>query len=134
MNLRLILLLSLFGLAMALGSVFLIPAALEPIIWLAIFLFCAWIIANNYSGNYFMFGFLLSIFNSVWIITIHSIFYGDYIFRHLDQAEILDHLPLHNSPRLMIVLVDLVMSLISGLILGLFSLAAARIVKKRDRK
>lgn len=134
MNLRLILLLSLFGIGMAFGSVFWIPAFLEPILWLAIFVFCAWVIANYFSGKYFMSGFLLSLFNGVWIIIVHSIYYGDYIFRHLDQAKLMQHLPFHNSPRLMILLTDVIISLIYGLILGFFSLAAAQIVKRRNRE
>ncbi len=42
MNWKLILQLSLFGLAMAVGTVFVIPSNVEPLFWLAIFAVCAY--------------------------------------------------------------------------------------------
>lgn len=130
MNLRLILLLSFFGLFMAFGTVFWIPFLLEPFIWFIIFILCAWIIARRSSGNYFLQGFLLSLFNSVWVIAIHLIFYGDYIFSHLNEAAMLQNMPWHNSPRILIFITGVIIGIISGVILGLFSVIASRITKK----
>jgi hypothetical protein len=46
MNWKLVFQLSLFGLAMALGTVFFIPSSIEPLCWLIIFLVCAYILQS----------------------------------------------------------------------------------------
>lgn len=53
MNWNLIFKLSFFGLAMALGTVYFIPSAIEPFCWLIIFIICAYFIAKNCSKAYF---------------------------------------------------------------------------------
>ena len=67
MNRKLILQLSLFGLAMGIATVFVIPSNIEPIFWLVIFGICAYIIATRCSGRYFLHGLFVSLVNSVWI-------------------------------------------------------------------
>ena len=47
MNWNLVLRLSLFGLAMGIATVFVIPSNLEPLFWLAIFVVCAAIISKQ---------------------------------------------------------------------------------------
>ena len=47
MNWKLIFGLSLFGLAMAIATVFVIPSKIEPFFWLAIFIICAIVIAKG---------------------------------------------------------------------------------------
>ena len=69
MNWKLILLLSLFGLAMGIATVFFIPSNIEPVFWCIIFLICAWIIAKRARGHFFLHGLLVSIVNSVWIVS-----------------------------------------------------------------
>src|SRR2546430_17102735 len=66
---RLILELSLFGLAMAVATVFVIPSSVEPIFWLAIFVVCAYLIAKRAPGKFFLHGFLVSLVNCFWITT-----------------------------------------------------------------
>ena len=43
MSWKLIFGLSLFGLAMAFATVYVVPSAIEPWIWLGIFVFCAFV-------------------------------------------------------------------------------------------
>ena len=52
MNWALIARLSLFGLAMGVATVFLIPSTIEPLFWLVIFAICACIIAIRAPGQY----------------------------------------------------------------------------------
>jgi len=49
MNWKLILQLSLFGLAMAFATVFVVPSNIEPLLWLPIFVICAYLIAKRGS-------------------------------------------------------------------------------------
>jgi len=73
MNTKLIFQLSLFGLAMAIATVFWIPSNIEPIFWVVIFIICAYLIAKKSTGKYFLHGLLVSIVNSVWITAAHII-------------------------------------------------------------
>lgn len=76
MNWKLIFQLSLFGLAMAVATVALVPSSVEPFCWLVIFVICAYIIAKNAPGKYFLHGFMTSLVNSVWITSAHVLFYS----------------------------------------------------------
>jgi hypothetical protein len=130
MNWKLIFTLSLFGLAMAIATVFWIPSNIEPIFWLLIFLFCAYQVAKNASDKYFLYGFLISLVNCVWITSVHILFAETYLFNHPNEAAMMQTMPMPDSPRLMMAMTGPVVGIISGLVLGLFSWIASKIVKK----
>jgi len=130
MNLRLILALSLFGLAMAIATVYVIPSNIEPFCWLAIFLICAFVIAKRAPGKFFLHGFLVSILNSVWITGAHGILINAYMPRHPQEAAMMVKMPLHHHPRLLMLIMGPVIGVASGLILGLFSWIASKLVKR----
>ena len=131
MNYKLIFQLSLFGLAMAIATVFWIPSNVEPIFWLLIFIIFAYFIALKSSGKYFMTGFMVSIFNCVWIVAGHIIFYQTYLVNHAQEAEMMTKMPLPDSPRLMMLMTGPIIGIISGLILGLFAFIASKIMQKK---
>jgi len=58
-NGKLILRLSLFGLAMAVATVFVVPQRAEPFLWLPIFVYCAYVIAKSVPERPFVHGLLL---------------------------------------------------------------------------
>jgi hypothetical protein len=129
MNWKLIFQLSLFGLAMGVATVFLIPSKIEPAFWLVIFLFCAYVIAKRRPAMLFLHGLLLGLANSVWITAAHVLLFDTYIARHAQEAAMMQSMPMPGSPRLMMTLTGPVVGLISGVILGLFVLAAGKLVK-----
>jgi hypothetical protein len=129
LNWKLIFRLSLFGLAMAIATVYWIPSRIEPVFWLVIFLICAYIIARNCTGRYFLHGFLTSLVNCIWITSAHVLLYSTYIARHPAEAAMAAKMPLPEHPRLMMLLTGLVAGIIFGLILGLFAFIASKIVK-----
>ncbi len=129
MNWKLILQLSLFGLAMAIGTVYFIPSDIEPVFWLVIFLVCAFLIAKNCSEKYFLTGLLVSLANCVWITSAHIIFFNDYALNHPEEMAMT---PEGMSPRLMMLVMGPVVGAVSGVVLGLFSLVASKILKKKD--
>ena len=131
MNRKLIFQLSLFGLAMGLATISLITQNIEPIFWLIIFIICAYIIAKNCSGKYFMHGFLVSIVNSIWITTIHILFFQTYLANHPDEISMMAQFPMPYSPRIITLLSGLPFGAAFGLILGLFSFIASKIVKRK---
>jgi len=130
MNWRLLFSLSLFGLAMGLVTVSLVPSLVEPFFWLIIFLICAYLIAKYAPGKYFLHGFVLSLLNSVWITSSHIILYHSYISHHADMADMSSKTAMVNHPRLLMALLGPLFGVLFGLIMGLFAFIASRFVKK----
>src|SRR5262245_47636386 len=131
MNWKLIVQLSLFGLAMGVATVFLIPATVEPLFWLLIFGISAYIIATRVSARHFLHGLMVSLVNSVWITASHILLFDRYIANQQQEAAMMASMPLPDSPRLMMALTGPVIGVLSGLVLGLFSVVASRIVSRR---
>jgi hypothetical protein len=131
MNWKLIIQLSLFGLAMGLLTVFVIPSNIEPLFWLVIFAICAYIIATQAPGRYLLHGLLVSLVNSVWITAAHVLFFDNYIVNHQPEMAMMASMPLPNSPRTMMALMGPIVGAASGVVLGLFSVGARYLVVRR---
>jgi len=129
MHWKLIFQLSLFGLAMGIATVFLIPSKIEPLFWLAIFLVCAYVIAKELPGKHFVYGLLVSIVNSVWITAAHMLLFDQYVANHQQEAEMMKSMPL--PPRAMMALTGPAIGVVSGLVLGLFAFVAGKLVTPR---
>ena len=130
MNWKLIFQLSLFGLVMAVATVFWIPSKIEPVFWLIIFVICAYLIAKNCSGKYFLHGFLVSLVNCVWITAAHVLFFTTYMANHPEMRTMSAQMPLQSHPRLMMLIMGPFFGVIFGLVLGLFAFIAGKIIKK----
>jgi len=134
MNWKLIFGLSLFGLAMAFATVYWVSPKMEPIIWLAIFLICAYLIGKNAPGKYFLHGFLVSIVNCVWITGVHIYLSAEYLAHHSQETE--QYAKMNSELGLSVaksmLLVGPMIGIVSGLILGLLAFAAARIIDLID--
>jgi hypothetical protein len=126
---KLILQLSLFGLFMAIATVYFIPSNIEPVCWLAIFIFCAFLIAKYCTEKYFQNGLLVSLLNAIWITSAHILLFQTYIANHPQEASMLTKMPVPDKPRLMMLMTGLVIGIISGLILGSFAFIASKIIK-----
>jgi hypothetical protein len=134
MNWKIIFQLSVFGLIMAVATVFLIPEKAEPIFWLFIFIFSAYVIAKTVSKKYFLHGFCVSLVNCVWITAAHIIFYSTYITNHPSVVKMSAEYPfLPAHPRLAMLIMGPLFGIGFGLILGLFAFIASLIVKKKAR-
>lgn len=132
MNLKLLLQLSLFGLIMAFATVSLIPEKYEWIFWLVIFVFCAYVIAKVGTGKYFLHGLVLSVFNSVWITAVHLFCFNSYTAHHPDMAAMSNNMGYFTThPRMLMLVLGLPFGVAFGIILGLFTFVASKIVKHR---
>ena len=131
MKWKLIFGLSLFGFAMAPLTAFLIPGKIEPAFWLPVFLLCAYMIAKNAPGKFFLHGFFVSMVNSVWISSAHILFFDSYMKLNPQMWEMNSHMPMPEHPRLMMLIMAPVFGAGFGLILGLFSFIASKIMKKK---
>lgn len=134
MNWKLILQLSLFGMAMTIATVFLIPSNIEPLFWLVIFAICAYIIARRCSGRYFLHGLLVSVVNGVWITASHILLFDRYITNHPAEASMMQSMPLPDSPRLMMAPTGPIFGVVSRIVLGLFAVVAARLTRARTNR
>jgi hypothetical protein len=130
MNWKLIFQLSLFGLAMAFATVFWITSKIEPVFWLVIFVLCAYLIVRNCAGKYFLHGFMVSIFNSIWITGIQIAFFATYMANHPDMEQMSANMPLSDHPRLMMLITGPLIGVVSGLILGFFAFLAGKLMNK----
>jgi hypothetical protein len=127
MSWKLIFALSMFGLAMGIATVFVIPSKVEPIFWLVIFVVCAVIIAMRSPGKYFLHGLCVSLVNSVWITAAHVALFDTYVASHAQEAAMAKNMPV--PPRVAMLLTGPVIGLVSGLVLGLFSFVASKLIK-----
>lgn len=130
MNWKLIFQLSFFGLIMAFATLSLIPEKIEPVFWLVIFIFCAWVIAKRAGGKYFLHGFVLSLANSVWITIVHSIFCLTYMTNHPDMSPDKMHMPLsmQDHPREVMLILAPFFGAAFGLVQGLLAFIASKFV------
>ena len=117
--------------AMGFATVFFIPSNVEPLFWLLIFIICAYLIARYATGKYFLHGLLVSIVNSIWISATHAAFFYAYIASHPEYLKMTESAPamIAEHPRRMMLVTGPIIGVISGLILGLFSWIASKLVK-----
>lgn len=131
MNWKLIIRLSVFGLAMGIATVFVIPSNIEPLLWGGIFVISAYFIAKECADRLFLHGLLVSMANSVWITATHILLFDRYVANHPEEMAMMATLPLAGSPRLMTVLLGPIFGLVSGLVVGLFAVVAGKFVLAR---
>ena len=113
---------------MAIGSVWWIPGNIELVIWLGIFVYCAYMVAQQAPGKYFLHGFLISMVNCIWVTSAHIVFFADYAASHPEEMEMSAKMTTH--PRMMMAIMGPVFGAVMGLFLGLFCYVAAKIARK----
>src|SRR5687768_12813097 len=125
MNDKLVLVLSLFGLAMGIATVFWIPPTVEPFFWLVALGISAWQIAERAGAHYFLHGALVGLANSVWVTTAHVLLFDSYIAGHPREAAMVAGM---GSPRLMMAAVGPAIGLVSGCIIGVTAVLIAKLM------
>lgn len=122
--------LSLFGLAMGIATVFVIPSNIEPLFWLVIFAISASVIARRCSDRHFVHGLLVGLANCVWVTGAHVLFFHQYIANHPQEAAMMASMPLPDSPRLMMAMVGPVVGAVSGAVIGVFAVVAGKLLRR----
>jgi hypothetical protein len=131
MNWKIIFLLSLFGLAMGIATVFVIQSNIEPLFRLVIFVISAFVIARATASRHFLHGLLVGIVNSVWITGAHILFVNQYLANHAKEAAMMQNMPRPDSPRLMMALGGAIAGLVSGAVIGILAFIAGKLLKPR---
>jgi len=117
---------------MAIVTISLIPQNIEPVFWLVIMITIAFIVAKKAPGKYFLHGFLISIFNCIWITIAHVLFASTYLPNHPQYQQMIASMPdvMRNHERITMIILGLPFGIAFGLVLGLFCFIASKIVKK----
>jgi hypothetical protein len=131
-NWGLILQLSLFGLVMAFATVFIVPSNVEPLVWLVIFVICAFLIAKRAPGKVFLHGLLLGVANSVWITGVHVALFDQYLAHHAREAAMMKTMTVPIPPRLLMACVGPIVGVVSGVIIGLFAVVVGLIARPKS--
>lgn len=131
MNWRTVVELSLFGLVIGIGTVFVIPSTVEPLLWIVVFVASAYVIARRCPGQEFVHGLLVGIANSVWVTAAHVVFFVRYLANHPQEAAMMSSMPFPDSPRLMMSMVGPVIGVVSGALIGLLALLARKLLGGR---
>jgi hypothetical protein len=129
MNWPLIVRLSLFGLAMGVGTVFFSFSGIEPFLWIAIFLISASLIAWQCPHRRFLHGLIVGVANGIWITATHIVFFTHYMGGHAREAAMMKSMPLPHWPRLMMVITGPVVGIMSGILIGALALVIGHFLK-----
>lgn len=129
MNWKLIFGLSLFGLAMAAGTVFAISPRVEPFFWPVIFTVCAFVIARQAAGRPFLHGLLLGIVNGVWVTGAHLLFFDRYLAGHRQEAGMMLSSRSAVPPKLLMATVGAAVGVVSGVVIGVLAYAVSKLLK-----
>ncbi len=132
MNWKLILSLSILGVAMAIAGVFGFSGMTSTIVWLLIFIIYAVIIVWKAKNRYFLHAFLVSVLNGLWIGIVQAVFITTYFANHHVISRIYKMLPLNSHRRVLMVITGVLIGVISGPITGLITFAAGRLMKRRS--
>lgn len=127
MNWRLIVLASMFGLAMAFATISMISSSVEPVVWLIIFLIIAYLLGTQAKAHVFLHGLCVGILNSVWITGAHVFFVDTYLANHANEANMMAMGPMPHHPRIMMMVIGPLVGVVSGIIIGLLSMLAAKV-------
>jgi hypothetical protein len=130
MNWKLVISLSAFGVVMGLASFFGVTKGFEPLIWPIIGIFCALWIARKAGQKYFLHGFFTGVIGGASAPLLQALFFSTYIANNPRAAEDLKQLPAGFSAQTFFFILVPIIALISGLMLGLLSWVAGRIVRR----
>jgi len=134
MKWTLILRLSLIGFALALVSIFFTSPNLEPVLWLAVFLYYAYAIGKYTPSWRFLHGLLVGILSSIWVVGTRDVFLARYLIAHPREVAMMDMLHANGiaaSPRLIMSFTGLTVGLLEGIVIGVFAIVAGMMIRPR---
>lgn len=122
MNWKLILLLSLFGLAMGILTISLLPESVEPYCWPVVMIVSGWLIARRAGGKYFMHGVALGLVNCIWVTAAHEVWLASFVAHNPHMVEMSKNWFLADHIRRQMAVMGVLIGLASGVVMGLLAL------------
>ena len=132
MNYKFILPLLLFGVLMGFAAVKGLLANLELMYWLFIYLVCGLVLAKTCRQKYFLNGFVLGVCISIVASFIQILFFDEYLLNNSEINTELDKLPSSAEPKTFFLMISPIISLISGLVVGVFTTAFRWLTKRTN--
>jgi hypothetical protein len=131
MNLPLVALLVLFGLAMGLGTLAgVIPTGLELPLWLVIAVICGVWIGMKVTRLTFLHGLLAGLLAFLVSPLLQVAFFDTYLRNNPLAAQSLKSVPPGMSPRLFVAIISPVIAIVYGLCVGLLAWLAAKLMRR----
>ncbi|MDF1613308.1 hypothetical protein [Stygiobacter electus] len=129
MNWKLIFSLLPFGFVMGVASVFGLTQGIEWLLWLIIAVVCAFVVSRRLQTKHFptalLVGFSMSLLNGV----IQSAFFNTYLSNNTMAAQGFKQIPGGLDPRFFILVSSLVIGIVYGAVIGLFTLLVRKFSK-----
>lgn len=130
MSWKVIFLLSLSGIVVGFAGVFGLNGAAEIVVWLAVFLVFAIVIAKRRDSDYFVHGLLSSIIAGFWVGVVHAAFINTFVAHNPQLGAGLAKMPRTAHPRLMMVIYGPFIGAVTGVVAGLMASVAGKFVKR----
>jgi len=130
MKWKLIIPLSGFGLAMGIAAVLGFTKGIEGVLWLIIGIFCTVWIAKKVPANHFLHGFVVGLIGGALAPLVEGIFFSRYVSHYPEFNDPGYQIPGGLEPRTFVFALAPISGLISGVVLGLLSWAADKLLNK----
>lgn len=132
MNWKLILLLSLTGIFAGLANVYMVPAKYSALIEMPISLFCAYILARAQDRRHFLHGLAVGVISAMLATATRLALMQQYLAHQPTDAQQYTKMAqeAHGSVAQAIIMMGVFFTIVSGIVVGLFSLAAGKIINK----
>jgi membrane associated rhomboid family serine protease len=132
MNWKLILLLSLTGILAGLANVYVVPAKYSALVETPISLLCAYILARAQERRHFLHGLTVGAISAVLATATRLVLLSQYLAHQPADAQ--QYIKMaeeaHGTVAQAIIMMGIFFTIVSGIVVGLFSLAAGKIINK----
>ncbi|MGH9787840.1 MAG: hypothetical protein ACRD4U_03945 [Candidatus Acidiferrales bacterium] len=128
MNWKLIVSLSGFGVVMGVLSVLGLSQGIEGWLWLALCIFCAGWMGTQLAERRFLHGFLTGLIGGAVAPVIQALFFSTYVANNPEFMQAAGQLPPGISPRIITVVAIPLGGLLSGVVLGLLTMLAGKVL------
>jgi hypothetical protein len=130
-NIRLILLLALTGIAVGVSTILgLVHSGTEFLVWIGLALVFAYVIARGAPKRPFLHGFLTGFIGSMLATIVQCIFFDGYLETNPQAVMSFSQLPDGVYPQVAILVLSPITSSINGLFVGLLSWVASRFLAR----
>lgn len=130
MNWKLILLLSLSGILIGLANVYVIPAKYSAVVEMPVYLGCAYVLARVQERKHFVHGVVVGVICAILATAVRIVLVEQYLtHQYVDAAQYRKlAAESHGTITQVLMLMGVLFTILSGLVTGLFALAAGKII------
>lgn len=133
MNIRLILMLSLFGLVAAVASILgYLQSGLETVVTAVIAIVCSLVLARQAPGKFFLHGLVTGFISGALMSLAQAAFMSTYLAHNPKAAETFKTLPANMTPAILVLVMTPLTAGLNGAVTGLLTWLAVRFMRPRS--